>query len=99
MIKCTLRRNLIYLFFLFLYYYLRKIISIIMSQVLKFNISLIYTFLMVLGEFFGGLSIYIYQKKFLAENKKTNNRFKIKLFLKYIFQYKLIPIYVYDISQ
>ena len=79
MIKCTLRRNLIYLFFLFLYYYLRKIISIIMSQVLKFNISLIYTFLMVLGEFFGGLSIYIYQKKFLAENKKTNNRFKIKL--------------------
>ena len=34
---------------------------------------------MVLGEFFGGLSIYIYQKQFLAENKKTKNRFKIIL--------------------
>ena len=34
---------------------------------------------MVFGEFCGGLSIYIYQKQFLVENKTTNNRFKIEL--------------------
>ena len=79
MIKFAFRRNLIYLFFLFIYYYLRKIISIVMNQVLKFNYSLIYTLLMVMGEFFGGLSIYIYQKNFLSQKITSKNRFAIKL--------------------
>ena len=50
-----------------------------MNQVLKFNYSLIYTLLMVMGEFFGGLSIYIYQKNFLSQKITSKNRFAIKL--------------------
>ena len=89
MIKWSYRRNIIYLIFLFVYYYLRKITSIIMNQVFKFNNSLLFTFLMVLGEIFGGLSLYIYQEKFISKNNTKFQHFKFSLITN---EFKMKPI-------
>ena len=71
MIKLTLRRNSIYIIQLFIYYYLRRIDSEIIKHYFEFKDSLIFTLLMHLGEFFGGLASYIYQKTFLKNTKRT----------------------------
>ena len=70
-IHISIRRNLLYIINLMIYYYLRKIDSIILTEKFKFKDSLIYGVLMLLGEFFGSLTIFIYQFVFLKkENKK-----------------------------
>ena len=80
MIKITLRRNLIYILQLFIYYYLRRIDMIIIRRLYKFDNSLIFTFLMHSGEFFGGLSTYIYQKTFLKnKTKKIKQNTRIEI--------------------
>ncbi len=78
MIKTSFRRNIIYLIQLFIHYYFRKIDLIIINQIFEFHDSLIFTFLMVLGEFLGGLAIYIYQTK-LFKKKKNSNRLGLAL--------------------
>ena len=78
MIKTSFRRNIIYLIQLFIHYYFRKIDLIIINQIFEFHDSLIFTFLMVLGEFLGGLTIYIYQTK-LFKKKKNSNRLGLAL--------------------
>ena len=83
MIKWVYRRNLIYIIQLFIHYYLRRIVMTVIRLLYKFNNSLIFTLLMHLGEFFGGLSTYIYQNTFLKEKTKPDNKkFGIKLIKK-----------------
>ena len=76
-IKITTRRNLFYIINLIIYYYIRKADLIIINKTFKFNDSLIFTLLMLSGEFFAGLSIYIYQMIFLKKEIKIIKHFNI----------------------
>ena len=78
-IKISTRRNLFFVINIIIYYYLRKADLIIINKVFKFNDSLIFTLLMLSGEFFAGLSIYIYQILFLKKNIQTVNISKLHL--------------------
>ena len=82
MIKISTQKNILYLLLLFAYYYLRKIDGIIISKVLDFHSSFIFTFLMAFGELFGGLAIYLYQKFLFINNKSSSKRFLIKIIVK-----------------
>ena len=73
-IHITKRRNLLYVIYLMLSYFLRQVDLIIIRANYKFNDSLIFTFLMLFGEFVGGLPIYIYQRYFL--NKREIKKIK-----------------------
>ena len=79
MIKISIRKNILYLFLLFSNFYLRKIDGIIISKVLNFHSSYIFAFSMALGEFFGGLGIYLYQKWHFLNKKEVSKHFGIKL--------------------
>ena len=68
MIKIAIRRNLIYIMYLFIYYYLRRVEKTIIEHFYPFNDSLIFALLMHLGEFFGGLSVLIYQSAFFKKS-------------------------------
>ena len=68
-IHISIRRNLFYLLNLVIHYYLRKADLIIINTEYKFNDSLIFTLLMLLGEFLGGLSIFLYQTFFFKKVK------------------------------
>ena len=61
MIKVSLRPNLIYPSYLIIWTFLRKIVSILVSKIFKFKGSVIYTYLMFLGEMIGGFIFYKYQ--------------------------------------
>lgn len=54
-------------------YFMRKVDLIIITETYKFNDPLIFTFLMLLGEFVGGSSIYLYQNYFF-KRKKTKEQ-------------------------
>ena len=82
MIKLTLRKNLIYIIQLSIYYYIRRIDYIIIKQLYPFKDSLIFAFLMHLGEFFGGLASYLYQNTFLKKAKTTKNIWGLNLIQK-----------------
>ena len=79
MIKLSFRRNLIYLLLLIISYLLRRILGIIIGKIYDLGNSLIFVFMMFLGEFIGGLSVYLYQTSFLNQNKnvKTNIIYKL----------------------
>ena len=76
-IKISTRGNLFYIVNVIIYYYIRKIVLTTTNNIYKFNDSLIFTFLMLAGEFFAGLSIYIYQILFLKKDIKKVKYFKI----------------------
>ena len=63
-IHISIRRNLLYLVNLIIFYYLRKVDLIIINTKFNFNDSLIFTLLMFFGEFFAGLAIQLYQTFF-----------------------------------
>ena len=71
MIKISFRKNQIYLILLIISYLLRRILSIIISEIFKLDNCLLFCFLMCFGEIFGGLSVYSYQRAFLNKNKKS----------------------------
>ena len=73
MIKVSLRPNLIYPFYLIIWTVLRKIVSILMSKIFEFKGSIIYTYLMFLGEMIGGFIFYKYQTR--IGNKKRQIKF------------------------
>ena len=81
LIKIGIRQNLFYLLMLIIFNFLRNIDSIIIDQVVGLKSSLFLTFLMFLGEFLAGITIYSYQMKFLRESikPKYSNYFGIKL--------------------
>ena len=70
---------MLYIINLSIYYYLRKIVAIILNSVYKFNDSLIFAVLMFSGAFFGGLNIFIYQKHFLKKKIKKVQYLGIEL--------------------
>ena len=70
MIKFVSRPNIIYILQLIIWNELRTIEKIIISDVLGFTGSGIFTPLMFIGEFLAGLIIYQYQKRFLKKNRK-----------------------------
>ncbi len=70
MIKISLRPNLIYPLYLIISTFLRQIVSIIISKVYNFKSSVIYTFLMFIGEIIGGVFFYLKEKRYF---KKKNN--------------------------
>ena len=78
MIKISFRKNLIYMLLLIISYLFRRIISIIIDEIFGLNNSLIFCFLMFLGEFIGGLTTYYYQRTFLNKNKKDQNNLAYK---------------------
>ena len=71
MIKFALRRNLIYPFQYLLWSVIRDIESDLISIFFKLNHLIITTPLMFLGEFLGGLILYIYHLKILEKYKKA----------------------------
>ena len=82
LIKLSFRKNLIYLFLLFIFLILRRILGIIISGIYGLDNSLIFCLLMFLGEFIGGLIIYYKQVSFLMKIKKKKKKKKAYLFLK-----------------
>ena len=79
MIKFALRRNLIYPLQLLIFNVVRDVEKILIELFLDDTVSLIYTPLMFLGEFFSGLIIYYYQRQFMKSNKKTDKYKKREL--------------------
>ena len=75
MIKFALRHNLIYPLQLIIWNLLRKIETILISNLFNFSDSLVYTPLMFIGEFVSGLFIFLYQKKFLKKEQKQPIKF------------------------
>jgi len=70
MIKLSFRKNLIYLLLCIISYLLRRTLSIVISENFGLDNSLIFCFLMFLGEIVGGLVIYRKQISFLNKTKK-----------------------------
>ena len=58
-----------------LFHYLRKIEGIIIMKVIKFKDSLTFVFLMFLGEFAGGLIVFLYLHfSFSSLNKEKSDK-------------------------
>ena len=83
MIKISLRPNLIYPIYLIISTFLRKIVTILISKFFSFKGSVIYTFLMFLGELIAGFLFYRYQTNFIEEKTKqivlNNNKLSSKI--------------------
>ena len=79
MIRISIRKNLIYLLLLFISYTVRRIVIILLDKIFGLDNSLIFSFLMVLGEIIGGITIYLYQCNFKIKAKKGKSKFKIEL--------------------
>ena len=70
MIKIGFRKNLLYLFLLVVSFFLRRTLEIILDEVTGLHNSLIFCFLMCLGQIVGGALIYWYQKSFFEKKEK-----------------------------
>ena len=79
MIRISIRKNLIYLLLLFISYTLRRIVIILLDKIFGLDNSLIFSFLMVLGEIIGGIIIYLYQCNFNKKTKTGKSKFSIEL--------------------
>ena len=82
MIKFALRKNLKYPLQLLIWKEARSILKIIIADLYDFKLSLIFTFLMFVGEFLMGLIVYIYQKTFLSKKVSSTDNKLAQLFLK-----------------
>ena len=79
MIKIKLRKNLVYLFIYYASWYIRKINKMLFQSIFDLDFTYIFLFMMTLGEFFGGLSLYLYQYKSIKHKTETKY-FKINSF-------------------
>ena len=83
LIKFATRPNLKYPLQYLLYGELRDVESILLDEYLNFSDSLLFTPLMFMGEFFGGLIVFLYQKKFvrktLFNNEDTDKYMNLEL--------------------
>ena len=68
-----------YLIILLLFHYTRKVESILIVKIINFQSSLTYTLLMFLGEFLGGLSVYLYNAYVLPKKKKDTPNMYAKI--------------------
>ena len=78
MFKIRLKRNLLYLLALYLSYFIRKIVSFIIDQIYQISAPYLFLFMMTLGEFIGGLAVYIYHLSNFR-NKTPVKYFGVKL--------------------
>ena len=82
MIKIGIRNNLLYPFLLIIFTFLRRIILVIISEVLKFKSSLSFlAFLMIFSEFIIGIVIYLYQTNIITYQKMKYRDSKFKVYL------------------
>ena len=82
MIKIGLRNNLLYPFLLIIFTFLRRVLSVIISELLQFKSSLSFlAFLMVFSEFISGLIIYLYQTNIVEYQKMTYHDTKFKVYI------------------
>ena len=79
MIRISIRKNLIYLLLLFISYTLRRIVIIILDILGLDNSSLLFSFLMVLGEIICGIIIYLYRRNFNKKTQIEQSKFMIEL--------------------
>ena len=79
MIRISIRKNLIYLLLLFISYTLPRIVIIILDILGLDNSSLLFSFLMVLGEIIGGIIIYLYRRNFNKKTQIEQSKFMIEL--------------------
>ena len=70
-IKFETRPNLIYPLQSLIYSVLRDIELKLIEKFLNFNAPFVFTLLMFIGEFFAGLIVYLYQKKFINKSLFT----------------------------
>ena len=71
-IHITKRKNLLYAIYLMLCYFFRMVDLKIINEIFQFNDSLIFTLLMLFGDFFTGFGIFLYQFcSFKNKNKNT----------------------------
>ena len=66
LIKLSFRRNLLHIISLLIWRAIRSFELIFIDKYLSFNKNTFYILPMFIGEFFSGLSIYLYQQKFLS---------------------------------
>ena len=76
MLKFASRPNLIYPIQLLIWSFLRNVETELISTFFPLNNSLIYIPLMFLGELIFGLTIFLYQQKYLKKRCKNKNRIK-----------------------
>ena len=60
-VQIRFRRNLIYLVVLYLSYFIRKILAIIINNIFNLKAPYLFLFMMTIGEMIGGISVYFYQ--------------------------------------
>ena len=72
MIKFYCRKSLLYLIIFQVIYYIRTIEAVLLDNYLSFNDPILLTFLMALGEIFGGLFAYLFVNKSFKKNKKSD---------------------------
>ena len=93
MIKFALRRNLIYPLQVIIWKFLRESEILLLSKLYNFENSLIFTPLMILGEFFSGMIIYKYQKGFFIKKQQQNiNKGILEIKLIQNQSFHLVPI-------
>ena len=80
MIKIRLKRNLIYLLMLYVSFFIRKIVSLIIDNIYSLNAPYLYLYMMTLGEILGGTTIYLYHFA-NKRNKQEVKYFGIQLFI------------------
>ena len=82
MIKIGLRNNLLYPFLLIIFTFLRRVLLVIISEILEFQSSLSFlAFLMIFSEFIIGLVIYLYQTKIVTYQKMAYRDSKFKVYM------------------
>ena len=79
MIKIGIRNNLLYPFISIIFYYLRKIESIVMNRMTGFNGSLLLGLIMFLAEIFSGFSFFMYEKNIFNKRRRGSKFMGIKL--------------------
>ena len=72
MIKLKLRRHMFYLLAVYIFSSIRLSIKIVIQSTYKISPKFIYLYLMNLGQIFGGLTVFIYQKKLRKKKKQIN---------------------------
>ena len=73
MIKLKLRRHMFYLLAVYIFSNIRLSIKIVIQTSYKISPKFIYLYLMNLGQIFGGLTVFIYQKK--TSQKKEKDKY------------------------
>ena len=73
MIKFKLRKNLLYLLALYIFFNVRNIVKIIIFEIFDYRPTFLYIYMMNLGQIFGGLTVYFYQ--FITSRKKKQIKY------------------------